>query len=292
MLSSTTGRSTIKERKRQFGWIEQTISGITSTLERAVFTEEHAHKPGWLQKLDPRAKLGMFLITVLAASLTHSLVMLLAFYLVLLIVARGSLVPFDFFVQRVWFGIPFFAGIVILPSIFLVPNGPRLFDILLGSWHIGPTPASILNGLVFVARVGVSVSLAVLLILTTAWADILKSLQVLRVPQVFTLLLSMTYRYIFLFLHTANGMFEARKSRTVGRLSGHEQRKWISASIGVLMNRSFRMSNDVYAAMMARGFKGSIHTHQNYQMRTDDWMALSLATGLALIIFFLGGYIL
>ncbi|GHO42497.1 cobalt ECF transporter T component CbiQ [Ktedonospora formicarum] len=291
MLVSTQPPTT-RERKRQLGWIEQTISGISSTLERAVFTEEHAHKPGWLQKLDPRAKLGMFLVTVLAASLAHSLVILLAFYLMLLLVARGSQIPFDFFVRRVWMGIPFFAGVVILPSIFLVPFGPRLFDVPLGAWQFGPTPASILSGLVFVARVGVSVSLAILLILTTAWADILKSLQILRVPQVFTLLLSMTYRYIFLFLHTANGMFEARKSRTVGRLSGHGQRKWISASIGVLMHRSFRMSNDVYAAMMARGFKGTIHTHQRYHMHINDWMALSLASGLALLVFFLGGYLI
>ena len=51
--------------------------------------------------------------------------------------------------------------------------------------------------------------------LTTPWADLLKSLRAIRVPQVFVLVLSMTYRYIFLFLHTTNGMFEARKSRVV-----------------------------------------------------------------------------
>ena len=55
---------------------------------------------------------------------------------------------------------------------------------------------------------------AILLVLTTPWADVLKSLQALRVPaQVFVLLLSMTYRYIFLFFRTTNGLFEARKSR-------------------------------------------------------------------------------
>ena len=108
----------------------------------------------------------------------------------------------------------------------------------------------------FVVRVGVSVSLAVLLVLTTPWADLLKSLHTLRVPQVFVLVLSMTYRYIFLFLHTLNGMFEARKSRVVARLGGGEDRRWITRSMGALMSRSFKMSNDVYAAMLARGFNG------------------------------------
>ena len=68
--------------------------------------------------------------------------------------------------------------------------------------------------------------------MTTPWADILKSLRALRVPQIFVLILSMTYRYIFLFLHTINGMFLARKSRVVGGTSGGEQRRWITRQHG------------------------------------------------------------
>src|SRR5262249_33793478 len=147
------------------------------------------------------------------------------------------------------------------------------------------------GAVVFVARVGVCVSLAVLLVLTTPWADLLKSLQAVRVPQIFILLLSMTYRYIFLFLHTANGMFEARKSRTVGRSSGNEHRKWISGFMGNLLNRSFKMSNEVYAAMAARGFTGEIRTYQTYRMQSADWIALLLAVALAVVIVAAGTYL-
>ena len=70
----------------------------------------------------------------------------------------------------------------------------------------------------------------------------------------------MTYRYIFLLLHTANGMFLARKSRIVAAHTGKEQRWWIVSAIGVLMSRSFRMSDDVYQAMLARGFNGQMRT--------------------------------
>ena len=106
-----------------------------------------------------------------------------------------------------------------------------------------------------------SVSLAVLLVMTTPWADVLKSLRALHVPQVFVLVLSMTYRYIFLFLHTLNGVFLARKSR---RRRPDERRRAAAldhASMGTLMSRSFKMSNDVYAAMLARGFTGEIRTY-------------------------------
>ncbi|MBE3561113.1 MAG: cobalt transporter CbiM [Ktedonobacteraceae bacterium] len=276
------------EYRSQLSWIEQTLTGVAAAIEQAVFTEEYARGDGWLQRLDPRAKIVMFLLTVLAASLSSSLPVLLAFYLVLLLVARASRVPFDFFVRRVWLGIPFFAGIVILPSIFFT-TGERLFDIVLWSIHIGPSLVSIVSAAVFVMRVGVSVSLAVLLILTTPWAAVLKSLHTFHVPQIFTLLFSMTYRYIFLFLHAANGTFEARKSRTVGWTSGGEKRRWVGATMGNLVQRSFKMSNDVYAAMMARGFSGTVRTYHAYRMTVNDWLALAGAAGLAVGVFLLGG---
>lgn len=291
MTTSPSFHAEKREHKRQFGWIEQTISGIARAIEQAVFTEEHAHKPGWLQARNPRAKLVMFLATVLAASLSHSLLILVAFYLVLLIVARVSQIPYDVFVRRVWVGIPFFAGIVILPSIFFAPS-QRWFDLTIGPLHIGPSWITLLAAAVFVVRVGVCVSLAVLLILTTPWSDLMKSLRTFHVPQVFILLLTMTYRYIFLFLHTANGMFEARKSRTVGRTSGNEQRGWISGSITSLMQRSFQMSNEVYAAMAARGFKGEFYAYHDDQMKAVDWFAISGAILLGLVVFLLGRVII
>jgi cobalt/nickel transport system permease protein len=257
-------------------WLEKTFGGMTGAIERAVFTEEHARKPGWLQHRDPRAKLLMFVAVVLAASLSSSFWILAALYLLILLAARASQMPFDFFVRRVWAGIPFFAGIVILPSIFLTA-GPKLFAISVGTAQVGPSIPGLIGAIIFVTRVGVSVSLAVLLVLTTPWADLLKGLQSLRVPHVFILLLSMTYRYIFLFLHTANGMLEARKSRTVGKTRGGEQRGWISGMMGSLMNRAFKMSNDVYAAMLARGFTGQVRSYQAYQMRAADWAALGLS---------------
>jgi cobalt/nickel transport system permease protein len=262
------------------GWLEHSVAGIAGSIERAVFTEELARQPGWLQRLDPRAKLLMFLVVIVAASATTSLGVLVALYLAILAVAWASRLPFDFFVKRVWLGIPLFAGIVIIPSLFMVP-GPLLFEFNLGPIHLGVSATGVWGAVVFVARVGVNVSLAVMLVLTTPWADLLKSLHALKVPSVFVLVLSMTYRYIFLFLHTLNGMFEARKSRVVARLGGGEDRRWITRSMGALMSRSFKMSNDIYAAMLARGFSGEIRAYSSYRMQVHDWLALLGAVAIA-----------
>lgn len=275
-------------KNEQLGWLEHSLAGITGSVERAVFTEELARQHGWLQGLDPRAKWGMFLALILAVSLSRSLVVLAAFYVVILAVAFASRLPFDVFVKRAWLGIPFFAGIVILPSVFLAP-GPFLFTLpLFGPLRLVLSLPGLFAAVVFVARVGDCVSLAVLLVLTTPWADVLKSLQAVGVPQVFILLLSMTYRYIFLFLHTTNGLFEARKSRAVGRIHGSAHRRWISHTVLALVNRSLKMSTDVYIAMAARGFSGQMRTYHAYRMKAVDWVVLLTTLLLAVAVYVVG----
>ena len=270
MTAAVAGRRSSGGR---IGWLEKTVGGITANIEHAIFTERHARSAGWLQRRDPRAKLVGFLTAIVAASLASSIVGLALIYAATLAAARASRVPFGFFVKRVWLGIPFFAGVVVVPAIFFVP-GDRVFDLAFGPAHLAPSWNGLAGAVLFVSRVGVSVSLAVLLVVTTPWADVLKSLRALRTPQVFVLTLSMTYRYIFLFLHTANGILLARKSRVVGRTSGGEQRRWITGTMGNLMSRAFKMSNDVYGAMLARGFTGEVRVYSSYRMGAADWLAL------------------
>jgi cobalt/nickel transport system permease protein len=86
-------------------------------------------------------------------------------------------------------------------------------------------------------------------------------------------------------------MFETRKSRTVGRTAGNEHRRWISGSLGNLTNRSFKMSNDVYAAMSARGFSGQIRTYNAYRMTPTDWAALVLSIAIAVAAAVAGRYL-
>jgi cobalt ECF transporter T component CbiQ len=189
----------------------------------------------------------------------------------------------SFYVKRVWLGIPLFAGIVVIPAIFLTPGQPIL-HIPLGLTTWTATREGLAGAVIFVLRVGASVSLAVLLVLTTKWADLLKSLRILRVPSVFVLVLSMTYRYVFLFLHTVNSLFIARKSRTIARTGGNEQRRWVVASMSTLIGKSFRMSSEVYQAMLSRGFRGEVYAYDDYAMRRQDWMLVAAAALLAAVV--------
>lgn len=271
MTSAQTESPPQPRRKRaRSGFVEKTLSGISASIENAIFSEENARRDAFLQHRDPRVKVVAFALLIVAAGLSRDWRVLLALYCVTLAGVVAAQLDLRSFLKRVWLGIPFFSGIVVLPSIFFI-DGRELFHLPLGFATLTATRAGLGTAAIFVLRVAVCVSLAVLLVLSTRWSDILKSLRFFRVPTVFVLILGMTYRYIFLLLHTVNSMFLSRKSRVVARTSGKEQRWWIVSSMSVLMSRSFRMSEEVYQAMVARGFAGQVRTLTDYRVGLADW---------------------
>lgn len=276
--------TTSKHAHRHGNVLEHTLSGITQALERGLFAEEISTRSGLFQALDPRVKVLSVLALLIAVSFSHSLWIIGAIYVLALILALASSIPADFFIKRVWLALPFFTGAVALPALFITP-GPALVHLPLG---LVITKTGVITVLFLLLRVSTSVSLTLLLILTTPWNTVLSALTVLRVPDVFILILGMTYRYIYLLLHIANDMFLSRKSRVVGRLNATEERRMFAAISGTLLNRSLNMSSEVYLAMQSRGFRGTIVTLKPFQMKTQDWMWLFIFLTLAVIAILLG----
>jgi cobalt ECF transporter T component CbiQ len=255
--------------KSRSGFIERTLIDINNTLEQSLFAEKIARKKGLLQALDARLKVIAMLMLLLAVSLSHQLVIIAGLYTGALILAAASNISLGFFIKRVWAFIPFFTGIVALPALFITP-GPALAYLPLG---LVITRTGALTALFLLLRVGTSVSMATLFVLTTPWNSVLKALGVLHVPDVLILTLGMTYRYIHLLLHLANDMFLSRKSRILRRLKGTEERRLMAATSGILLGKSLQLSSEVYLAMESRGFRGYPHTMDRFQMRWFDWAA-------------------
>ena len=269
---------------KRSGILEHTISEITGTLERALFAEEISTRKGLFQSLDARVKVLSVLALLISVSLSHNLLVIGSIYLLVFCIAWVSAIPAGILIKRVWLALPFFTGLIILPALFITP-GPALIDLPFGL-HITQTG---LNTVLFLLlRVSTSVSLTLLLILTTPWNTVLSALSVLHVPDVFLLILGMTYRYIYLLLHTANDMFLSRKSRAVGRLSTAENQRMLAAVSATLLNKSLNMSSEVYLAMQSRGFRGTVVTLKPFQMHSKDWIWLSIFAILATLSIFLG----
>ncbi len=264
--------------------LEHTLHGITETLERALFAEQVSLRAGLFQSLDARVKVVSVLALLIAVSVSRSLWVIGGIYLLALILALVSSIPAGFFIKRVWLALPFFTGMIVLPAFFITP-GPALVQLPFG---LVITQTGFTSALFLLLRVSTSVSLTLLLILTTPWNMVLGALTVLRVPDVFILVLGMTYRYIYLLLHVANDMFLSRKSRVVGRLNSAEERRMLAAISGTLLNKSLNMSSEVYLAMQARGFRGTIVTLKPFKMKPHDWLWLTGLLALALLAIVLG----
>jgi cobalt/nickel transport system permease protein len=266
-------------RRSARGFFERTMADLTGALEQTLFAEEIARRDGWLQSIDPRVKLVGALAILIAVSLSHSLIVLAGLYLLTLPVAISSHVPMRFYLKRVWVFMPFFTGVVALPALFSpFTPGPPLIPLLnLESprLYLAITWPGVVTAAFLLLRVATSVSVAVLLVLTTRWTALLKALRVLRVPQAFVLILGMTYRYIYLLLHSANNLFLARESRRVGQVSGAEERRWLTASMGALVSKSYALSDEVYRAMQSRGFRGEVQLLETFQWRPADWVWLT-----------------
>jgi energy-coupling factor transporter transmembrane protein EcfT len=70
-------------------------------------------------------------------------------------------------------------------------------------------------------------------------------------------------------------MFEARRSRVVGKLSSRDRRRIATASAGVLLGKALHLSTEVHLAMISRGYRGEVHLLDEFRMTLRDWLAVA-----------------
>jgi len=259
-------------------FVENSIHGFLGVLEHALESEELARSGGLLQSLDPRVKLAGTLALVVAAAGSRRLEVIGGIFAFACLLALRSHVPLRILALRVWAGAFAFTGLVALPAIFLTPGTPIRHIPILG-WPV--TLEGIRAAAYLVSRVETTATLSMLLVLSTPWAHVLKSLRALRVPVVLVVILGMTYRYILLMIGTALEMMEARRSRMVGRLEPRQSRRLAIATAGVLLSKTMQLSGDVYLAMQSRGFRGEVNVLDEFRMSPRDRAWLGLFLGLA-----------
>jgi cobalt ECF transporter T component CbiQ len=233
-------------------------------MDFAALAEDSARAGGLLQGVDPRVKVVGTFAVIIAVALTHSLAAIAgSFIFAIVLAALSRISPFQL-ARWVWMPVFLFTGCIALPAIFLTPGDP-----IRAGWPI--TVQGLRTAGFLLLRSETAVSLSTLLVLTTRWAHILKALRVLRLPVVFVVILGMTYRYLFVILETALDMFESRESRTVGKLEGPDRRRLATATIGVLLSKSYQLSTDVHLAMQSRGFRGEVYILDEFEFRRVDW---------------------
>lgn len=255
-------------------FIERSIIGASTFLRDSIFAEERALQSGFLQSLDPRVKIISFLLLILRALLTASIPALLFLYGLCLFLILISGIGLGFFLKRTWIFIPLFSLFIALPAIFS-PGDALFAGHILGA-NIIISRQGIDGALIFIMRVITCVSLVVILNITTRHFDLLKVLRVLKIPQIFVITLGMCYRYIYLFIGIIQNTYLAVKSRVGAGIPYKPGQNIAAWNIVSLWNYSAALNEEVYKAMLSRGYQGETLAWHDFKIRIRDWAWLTI----------------
>lgn len=268
--------------RKNNNFLRKSIRHMKKSISEELATEYYARLNGLLQRMDPRVKLISVISLIILAGVTRSLSVLLGLWIFTLILMVCSRLPVFSLQKRIWGVIPIFSLIAAVPGMFnVIADGSPLLVVYSFSqpviWLGNHIPDSIfltkqgtMAAVFLFLRVGISMSLGVLLTITTPIAQLLRSLRIIGVPALFAMIIEMSYRYLYMLLNISIEMFEARHIRTVGRLSLRDQRTQMGSSIAALFARSMAVSEEVYQAMTARGYTGEAVLADNLKLHKLD----------------------
>jgi len=253
-----------------------------------VFDRYHA-KGSLLHHLDPRVKVVVTVIFILSNVLLPDGAWLAFVCSWLLILAANQLsqLGLGFSFKRSFVALPF--ALAAITAIFSIPGRA------LGEWQIAwltlvPTDAGLLRFASILVRSWLSIQMAILLVATTQFPDLLHALEHLRVPRILTTIIAFLYRYMFVLTDEVFRLLRAREARSAG-FPGQKQggslfwRARVTGNMaGQLFLRSYERSDRIYNAMLSRGYSGDLRTLNPHVMVRRDWLALVATLGVLALI--------
>lgn len=249
--------------------------------------DHYQHHPSRVHQLDPRVKVLITVGFIVSNALLPDgawLAFMLS-WLTVIVLTTLSGIPAWVIVKRSFIALPFMLAAVTV--IFTVPG-----DVIwTGPWGMTATDAGLVRFVSILFRSWVSVQMAILLMATTPFPDILHALRHLHVPAVLVSIIAFMYRYIFVLADEVGRLLRgraARSARLPGKAGHGGSLRWragvAGSMVGQLFLRSFERSDRVYNAMLARGYTGELLTMNPHVMQTADWLALG---GFAILLLFI-----
>lgn len=248
-----------------------------------TFIDEYSKINSFIHRLDPRIKIIGFLFFILLVVFTrpNSIFAFALYGIVISILILLSKVPIKHILKRSLVIIPFVLTIAIFIPFFKKGR-------VAGGYSFGTLKLTVTyDGLMILWNVYVKATLSILctilLITTTRFSDLLKALEKLKCPRLFTMVLSFMYRYIFVIEDELMKMRQAKESRSVGG-SRWFHTKVLANMLGVLFIRAYERGENVYLAMCSRGFDGQIRTMNDFRLKMSDFcflfILISILTGI------------
>jgi cobalt ECF transporter T component CbiQ len=269
--------------KAKIPFIEKGINHLAGVIKRGYIHSELLSQKGFFQKIDPRIKVFFLIFFIVIVSLKRDFLSELYVWIFIFVLALLSRLKVITFYRRVLFFGFIFGFLIALPSAFnLITRGEMILPIANLSrpydfwiYHvpavIGITREGMLGVAMLTMRVINSLSLSFLVLYTTPFPEIMRALKVLKVPDTFLIIISLCYKYIFLFSKTVEDMYLAKKGRMIREDSKKKAREWIAGRLAFIFRKTQLRGEEVFRAMVGRGFSDSIKLSGFRKMHTTDW---------------------
>ena len=232
--------------------------------------------------LDPRSKILIALLLILAVALTPpgAFLAYLLLYLFVLLSVITARIEFPFVLKRSLIALPFALAAVTL--LFTVPGQTLVMLPIFGGITISTVGA--IRFVSILIKSWISVQAAILLVTVTPFPDLLWGMRALHVPAVLVSIVSFAYRYLFVLSDEALRLMQARTARS-GRAAGQPgggrllwRGKVTGRMAGSLMVRSLERSERIYNAMAARGYQGQIQVLNPPHLTRQDFIILLVSS--------------
>lgn len=238
--------------------------------------EREAGKTSALHSLDGRIKIISSLLIIVYAVYTTNLIVLsiMEFYLILLILMSHISLSYAF--KRIALILPF-GGAIAFFQLF-IKEGTVIYTLPLG---IEITQQGLDFGLLLLSRIVICVTAIVLLSSVTPMQDLINSARKLGVPREFSMLLSLTLRYLFFFYEELKRIRNAQKTRCFDIRSKKTAYIWrlkkVGETISMMFLRSYEQGEKVYFSMLSRGYSGSSNLYNDEKkLSIKDYTFISI----------------
>jgi cobalt/nickel transport system permease protein len=287
------------KKKYSLSFIDRTLKSIAGIIKVVYIQNDTATKKGLLQMLDARIKslfLFFFIIIISLNRQISSQLFITVFFFALLVTSKVNLA----FVYKKVVVLSFFFGfLVIAPAALnIVTNGDIMVTIFrfktshsFWIYHvpavIGITKEGCWVVLRFYLKVANSLTLTLMIIYTTPFNDIIKSLRIFRVPNMFLLILTLTYKFIFILSQTIEETYFAMKSRWWKNAKGSHVNQMVAGRINHIFRKSWIKYEEIYHAMVARGYTGTVSLIYTGKLKWQDFAFLLFALSTGVLCFFI-----
>lgn len=246
-------------RRGRIGIARRAVGSFARLLADMLSNEETASKSGLLQRMDIRGKVLCILALIILATMLRSISELATLYTICIILAVLSLIPIRR-LARAWLIVPLFSTAIMLPAtLSIVTPGSPILTLHRSNPTLIVTDAGLIFAARFILRAAVCVSLVLLLTATTRPDRLFRVLRSLGVPRIFVMLLTMMERYLWVLVRIAEEIHLAKISRSISAGTVREEQAWVAAGMGSLFRRTRSLGQEVYLAMISRGYTGEVH---------------------------------